>query len=389
MTTSTSNDVSPLPLPVQNTKPTKPSDLKRGSLIASSVSHLLNHLQTSDNQRTTPTHKSRSSYSNSKSSTSTTTTHVRLITIGASHYCEKARWALDLAEEDPNCEFYYTEDAHPPAFAAFMSVPATHGTSSSVPVAVISHTNEYIGDSTQIMKRFRPQLYGSSSQFKSKSKKNEIEEFEEYLDEHLGPSIRVLVYHQLLSPSYYDVACKLLTHNTSRVESMLFAKVLKNGGLARGMRKLMNVNEKSAQRSLDEIRDVFRKVSDNLENKKFLFENEKNGVGFTAADLTFAALSAPILMPPQMKSIIRINDNEIPPALKSIRDELRTTAAGMHVMNMYSHYRPCTQVIGDKESSYVIMKSIGRNRALWRISGAVGTVSIAVVAGAYGSLSKL
>ena len=352
-------------LPQENVRATTTNDLKRGPLAP--FAFALRHLQTSDTSKSTITNGSNGNKSPHQ--------HVRLITIGASHYCEKARWALDLAEEDDDCKYFYTEDAHPPAFASYQSVPATNGTSSSVPVAVVSHTGEFIGDSTLIMKRFRPQLYPESEILKES-----VETFEEYLDKHLGPSVRVVIYHNLLTADYYPVVAKILTENTSKIESFLFNLALERG-LAEGMRKLMKVDKKSCQRSIDEIRHVFEKASNQLGEKQFLFEDRDRNVRFTAADLTLAALSAPILLPPSMKRIIPIPDNGkvLPSTLLSLRDELRATPAGKHVMNMYKNHRP--GIRDDNGEVTAIIKSVGRNRALWRVCGSIGIASIVVAAG--------
>lgn len=45
----------------------------------------------------------------------------RLMTIGPSHYCEKARWGLDFFEVD------YTEDKHPPLVHWAWSLPSGGG----------------------------------------------------------------------------------------------------------------------------------------------------------------------------------------------------------------------------------------------------------------------
>ena len=62
------------------------------------------------------------------------TKHVRFISIAVSNYVEKVRWGLDLLEASPKSPLYYTEDLHPPAFAAFQTVPASKDQASPLQV---------------------------------------------------------------------------------------------------------------------------------------------------------------------------------------------------------------------------------------------------------------
>lgn len=352
-------------LPSENIPQTKSKHLKKGPLASFRV--LVDNFQTVDAQRPKPANKK--------------TKHIRLITIAPSHYCEKVRWGLDLLDEDDDSPYYYTEDAHPPALSSFSSVPATRGSSSSVPVTV--HDNNFIGDSTHILQHFCPFLYPDPVA-------GEILDFEEYLDRHLGATARCLTYHYMLRGEHRDALLQLMTAHTSKIESFVFGMAL-DRGITRGMKKLMRVNDESATLSEDAIRKVFARVSkqilespssssinagdnamNNRKQKQYLFEDKQYGVGFTAADLTFAALSSVLLCPKELAPL-QLPENQTPKELCSLRDELRNTPAGKHALQMYEMHR-----FKSTERSVVMPKiALGRNRVSNGVYVSMGIVLVA------------
>lgn len=280
--------------------------------------------------------------------------HIRLVTIGPSHYCEKARWALDILDSDVTSPFYYTENCHPPVFHSMETLPLSQGAVSMVPmvsfrdVAVASKSADediIIYDSQKIVQHFCPFLYPDSC-------KDEIIQLEEYFGSHVGATARCYLYHVMLTPKYYQSLTNLVTAQSSTVEKMIWGKLL-DKGLARGMRKAMGVNDISAQKSLEALREAFDMVSNRLKiinkdgtegKKKFLMDHEimtadEEVVGFTAADLAFASLSSIIIMPPELYSFMPVREEDLPSELIALRDELRSTLAGQHVLEMYRNVR--------------------------------------------------
>jgi len=337
-------------LPAENIPQTKPKHLSKGPLAFFRI--LLDNFQTVDSQRPKPAGQAGKK-----------TKHIRLITIAPSHYCEKVRWGLDLLDEDDNSPYYYTEDAHPPALSSFYSVPATGGSSSSVPVTL--HDDNFISDSTETLQHFCPFLYPDPVAGK-------ILEFEEYLDRHLGATARCLIYHYMLRKEHREALVQLMTAHTSKVESFVFNTAL-DQGISHGMKKLMRVNEESAVVSEKAIREVFARVSNQIlasseqKPKQYLFEDKQNGVGFTSADLTFAALSSVLLCPKELAPL-QLPENQMPKELFSLRNELRDTPAGKHALRMYETHR-----FKNTERSVVIPKSaLGRNRVSNRVYAVVG-----------------
>ena len=62
------------------------------------------------------------------------------------------------------------------------------------------------------------------------------------------------------------------------------------------------------------------------------------GERFTAADLTFSALAAAVLMPPQY-GVPLPQPDELPPAMGAVVRELRDTPRGEHALRMFVEER--------------------------------------------------
>lgn len=204
-----------------------------------------------------------------------------LVTITFSHFCEKVRWALDLAKID------YRESGHLPIFHVL--AVRRHGGWRSVPALV---TDEgVINDSTNILGWIDKQtphvhLYGRSS-----DDRREIERFEDLCDEQLGPHTRRWAYFYLLPMR--DLTLRMTEEGAPPLEHAALRVVFP---LARKMmRQTMKIDAKGAERSRKKIEEVFAEVEKRLsDGRKYLV-----GDGLSAADITFASLAAVVLLPEQ------------------------------------------------------------------------------------------
>ncbi len=110
----------------------------------------------------------------------------RLITIPFSHYCEKARWALERAGIE------HVEDAHLPIFSSVASRRA--GAGRTVP-AFITADRKVLADSTDILHWC--DAHGRAAPL-FPADLPAVVEFEDDLDRHLGPAARRVGYGELL-----------------------------------------------------------------------------------------------------------------------------------------------------------------------------------------------
>src|SRR5579859_468347 len=93
------------------------------------------------------------------------------------------------------------------------------------------------------------------------------------------------------------------------------------------------VSEPAASRAETRVRETFARLGRGLGETGYFV-----GDRFTLADLTLAALSSPLLAPPEHPILGRMARNA-PAALAKLRDELSSTVAGRHALRVYRDHR--------------------------------------------------
>eukprot|EP00741_Cyanophora_paradoxa_P009362 tig00000144_g9069.t1 len=264
---------------------------------------------------------------------------LRLLTIGASHYCERARWALDLSGARGLTA--YTEEAHVPLLhiRAVKAVRSPEGSrSTSVPCALVVETGGGAGaflPNSQAIVEFVDGLLPVDAklypQDLSPDERQRIRDIEEICDRKLGPHVRRWIYaHVLNDPRlgrlFLGAGC------TSRLEraTLAVARPL----IARSMSASLKITPESAARSLAIVRDVFARLSALLppSGEGFLV-----GGRFTSADLSFASLAAPVVFEPYGPGSLPLA--AAPEALQREARALRETPAGRHVARTFALHR--------------------------------------------------
>ena len=204
----------------------------------------------------------------------------RLVTIPISHFCEKARWALHRAGVD------YVEQPH--LQLIHIAAARRAGGGRSVPVFVAGD-GEVVADSTDILRWADRRLADDRRVYPNGELGDEAAALEEIFDEGLGPDSRLWIYHATL-----PIVARLrpwAEAGLPRWEKLAFrgAGPLVNIGISRAL----GVNDASAAAALENVERVFDDVAARLaDGRRFLL-----GDRFTAADLTFGALSAAMLLP--------------------------------------------------------------------------------------------
>lgn len=246
---------------------------------------------------------------------------LRLITIPISHYCEKVRWALDLLG------IPYKEEKHVPPFHR-LATRKYEG--SSVPVLVTKSGN--FTDSRDILHYLAP--IGNSSGFRlypdQPELRREVEGLEELFDARLGPDTRTWGYFYRSNDR--ETMRKAWCGGTPLFERVGFEIAFPF--ISAKVRQVYSITAESAARSLEGIRNVFDKVDRILASGKPFLAGDK----LSAADLTFAALSAPILLPPE-HPVLRSKIEELPIEMASVIKELQATAAGSYALGLYREHR--------------------------------------------------
>ncbi|MCU0232663.1 MAG: glutathione S-transferase [Thermoanaerobaculales bacterium] len=245
----------------------------------------------------------------------------RLITIPPSHYCEKARWALELAG------VAYAEERHPPLLH-LRAVRAAGGRHST---PVLRGHGVVLADSTDILEHLQRRHGERWSPYPLDSQRRlEAAELEEVFDTRLGPHTRRLAYFHLLQRR--DLFLRSVLAGVGRGERMLFRAL---GPLpAFLMRRGMSITADGAARSLARVREVFAEVGERLAaGRPYLVAG-----AFTAADLSFAALAAPVILPQGYGAPLPSLD-ELPAEMLAVVEELRASPAGEFALRMYRDHR--------------------------------------------------
>jgi glutathione S-transferase len=231
----------------------------------------------------------------------------RLITIPFSHYCDKARWALEV------CGVAYVEDGHLPLFHYAATFPAGGGR--TVPVLVTD--DGVLRDSSDIAAWADAHRPGALIPMDPTAGADALE-LEDDFDRQLGPATRRWAYAQLLPRRE---AATLLVRDVPRWQQIMLpvARPFAAAMLRRGL----NITPDGVARSLKKIDATFEMVGERLrDGRRFLV-----GDSLTIADITFAALAAPVLAPDDATRAML-------PAAEV--DTWRATPAGQFALRMYA-----------------------------------------------------
>ena len=206
---------------------------------------------------------------------------LRLVTIPISHYCEKARWALERAG------LVYREEPHVQGIHRLAARRAGGG--ATVPVLVTPH--EVIADSAAILAWVDERTPPEHRLFPADpAERRDVEALCRRLDAQLGPTGRRLMYVHMLGQRRLT-----LRFNNQGVPGWEDRAIRWGWPLVvRLMRRVLEIrpaieaqDEASVWRELDFVAGLL------ADGRPYLC-----GERFGAADLTFAALAAPVVVPP-------------------------------------------------------------------------------------------
>jgi glutathione S-transferase len=205
---------------------------------------------------------------------------ITLFQFPISHYCEKARWALDFKGLD-----YQMKNLLPGMHIKIVRQLA-HKTS----VPVLDHDGVIVQGSSQIISYLDDTFPERKLTPVNPQEAQQALEWERYLDAEVGVHLRRYVYHTLLE--HPKVAIPLLTQGgpwwAKPLFKVTFPKVRKL------MRQYMKIDAAGAAESRQRLEAALDRVNEAVAGRHFLVDG-----AFSRADLTAAALFAPLLMSPK------------------------------------------------------------------------------------------
>ncbi len=244
-------------------------------------------------------------------------TNIRLITIPVSHYSEKVRWALEYLQ------IPFREFSHMPPF--HRNATKKYG-GTSVPVLVTN--TQAICDSTEILRyldTLQPgKLYPDEPELQELST-----ELETLFNNTLGVNTRRWGYSYILTP---QTIYPKWTQGVPLWEKLLFPIIFPK--VKSIVLDSLNIAETSAIESSREIDRVFDRVNEILaDGRQYLLGDQ-----FSAIDLTFAALAAPILQPPE-HHIPPSPIQTLPTQMQADIRNCQATPAGEFGLRLYREHR--------------------------------------------------
>ncbi len=232
-----------------------------------------------------------------------------------SHFCEKIRWALDYKNLDHRI---------------VSMVPGLHINQtkkmvvrSSVPI--IEHNNNYIQGSSEIIDYLDSSFPEKSLSPNDKSFIKEANYWENYLGKEIGVTVRPCIYHILLD--HPTIVKPFFSHKGPWYGNLFLSFAYPK--LASKMRHLMKINSETTVEAKEQLSKAVDRLNEHYQHNQYLV-----GDKFSRADLSAAALLAPLSMQPKYG----LNwPKEIPEELRTLMDEFKEKTNWVN--RMYERYR--------------------------------------------------
>ncbi len=246
---------------------------------------------------------------------------IRLITIPISHYCEKARWALDRAGTQ------YREERHVQGIHRIVAKRAGGG----VTVPVLVTPEGVIPESEQILEWADERTPEHERLFPADpAARAEVDALCKRFDEELGPKGRRLIYVHMFPQR--ELAIRYNDQGVPGWEDRFFrySRPFTEGLI----RRVLDIHDGVEVEDEAAVFHEFDFVAERLADGRPYLCGER----FGAADLTFAALSGSVILPPQYG--VRLpQPDELAPGTAELVNRAREHPAGQFALRLFSEQR--------------------------------------------------
>jgi glutathione S-transferase len=246
---------------------------------------------------------------------------LRLVTIPISHYCEKARWALERVG------MRYREERHVQGIHRFAARRAGGG--ATVPVLVTP--DGVIGESQDILAWIDARTPMEHRLFPpDPAARGQVDSLCRRLDEQLGPKGRRLMYVHLLAQR--DLVMAFNNQGVPRWEdrALRYGWPLMRRFVGRELGITPGIEDEDEAAVFNELDFVAETLAD---GRPYLC-----GERFGAADLTFAALSAAIIVPP-VYGVSLPQPDVLHPDTAALVERARQHPAGRYALALFAERR--------------------------------------------------
>jgi glutathione S-transferase len=234
-----------------------------------------------------------------------------------SHYCEKARWALDY-KGIPYMQRNLLPGLHTTLTRKFAP-------KSSLPIIVDNGT--VVQDSTAVITFLDKEYPDRPLTPQDLQDAKEALAWEEYLDEEIGVPLRLWFYYHMLPDR--DRALRFITDGAPWYGRPLFALIFPKVRTA--MVKLMKIHAESARQSEERLLAALDRLDGALKERRFL-----TGDCFSRADLTACALLSPYCAPGKSDAEVSF---AFPEPVCALRDKHKSRRFFSWVLDIYRDYR--------------------------------------------------
>lgn len=241
-----------------------------------------------------------------------------LLTIPYSHYCERARWALDY------CGINYIEAGHAPFFHAYHNRKA--GAQRTVPALV---TPEGVINGSDRILTFADRHDPAQSVLYPATDERSIRSWESRFDQSFGIKSRVWAYIYLQQEP--ELLHDILRQGSSFEYALLKPMIPQ---LLKTIVRLYKAHPQRLKAVENELNTYFDQCDFMLQDQRPFFM----GSQFSAADITLCSLAGALLFPPEYGFSYPALKN-YPEAMQHQILQWRERPVGQYILRMYANHR--------------------------------------------------
>lgn len=246
---------------------------------------------------------------------------ITLYEFSLSHYNEKARWALDYKGIP-----YRSRPVLPGFHTGIL-----RKLSGQTLTPVLQVDDEVIAGSAEIVARVDTLSSDRPLYPHAPDARKEAEQWVSWLDEEVGPEVRLALFHALLvDPAF---ASTFFTHAVSDVKKALYRWAFPL--VARVIKQRLHVNAANADKAREIVDRALTHVARSASVSGYLVGGE-----FSVADLTAGALFFPLFYPEELPSSVPDRNT---PEFKNWLDLWRDHEGAEYVRRLFSKHRRSVQ----------------------------------------------